>query len=307
MDIFGTNFRKLKEDPIRKLSVDDFVKIMGEEPQSEGLHVFIPKDFTQIRVTYPYRSSGYKLIYVAKGVLKFTINLITYTLEKNESIGIIPKSVIQILEISDDLRIISINFSTKFIFDNYFNKAGIDTFGYLTYNNVPKLQFKKQEGKILKMLAKMLKFYNQQENSIYKKELIRNTFGVIIYNYAEIFKRAYPDLKIELSRQEELTARFWNILQENVKIERTVQFYADALNVTTGHLSKILKEVTGKTASQLIESAVIVEARLLLVDPKLSVAQIAEELQFPDQSIFGKYFKKHVGLSPSAYRRGNRK
>ncbi len=287
--------------------MNDFIQILGEEPQSEGLHVFIFKDFTQIPITYPFRNLGNDIFFVDKGHLKVTINLITHTLKKNESIAVPQKSVIQILEISNDLSVIDINFSTKFIVDNFLNNNKIDAFSYFTYNNAPKLKLNKQEGKVFRMMSKLLKDHNVKEKTLFKEDIIRNTFGVIAYTYAEIFKRTYPDLKVDLTRQEELTIRFWHILQENVKIERSVQFYADALNVTTGHLSKTLKEVSGKTASQLIESAVIVEARLLLMDPKLSIAQIAQELRFPDQSFFGKYFKKHVGLSPSAYRMENRK
>lgn len=292
---------------IKKLSLDDFIQIMGEEPQSEGLHVFISKNFTQIPITYPFRNLGNDILFVEKGSLKVSINLITHTLKKNESIAVAQKSVIQMLEISDDLSVININFSTKFIVDNFFKSNSIDAFSYFTHNNAPKLKLSKQEGKMFKIMARILKDYNKKEQAIFKEEIIRNTFGVIAYKFAEIFKRTYPDLKVELSRQEELAIRFWNILQENVKIERSVQFYANTLNVTTGHLSKTLKEVSGKTASQLIEAAVIIEARLLLQDPKLSISQITEELNFPDQSFFGKYFKKQMGLSPSAYRKENRK
>ncbi|MBD1262218.1 AraC family transcriptional regulator [Maribacter polysiphoniae] len=297
----------MEEELIKKLSLDDFIQIMGEEPQSEGLHVFISKNFTQIPITYPFRNLGNDILFVEKGSLKVSINLITHTLKKNESIAVAQKSVIQMLEISDDLSVININFSTKFIVDNFFKSNSIDAFSYFTHNNAPKLKLSKQEGKMFKIMARILKDYNKKEQAIFKEEIIRNTFGVIAYKFAEIFKRTYPDLKVELSRQEELAIRFWNILQENVKIERSVQFYANTLNVTTGHLSKTLKEVSGKTASQLIEAAVIIEARLLLQDPKLSISQITEELNFPDQSFFGKYFKKQMGLSPSAYRKENRK
>ncbi|MBD0776939.1 AraC family transcriptional regulator [Maribacter sp. ANRC-HE7] len=297
----------MEEELIKKLSLDDFIQIMGEEPQSEGLHVFISKNFTQIPVTYPFRNLGNDILFVEKGNLKVSINLMIHTLKKNESIAVAQKSVIQILEISDDLSVININFSTKFIVDNFFKSNSIDAFGYFTHTNAPKLKLGKQEGKMFKIMARILKDNNKKELALFKEDIIRNTFGVIAYTYADIFKRTYPDLKVELTRQEELTIRFWNILQENVKIERSVQFYADTLNVTTGHLSKTLKEVSGKTASQLIEAAVIIEARLLLQDPKLSIAQIAEELSFPDQSFFGKYFKKQIGLSPSAYRKKSSK
>jgi len=48
------------------------------------------------------------------------------------------------------------------------------------------------------------------------------------------------------------------------------------------------------------------EAKLLLETPRLTISQIAENLNFSDQSFFGKFFKKQVGLSPSSYRTKNR-
>ncbi|WNW02394.1 AraC family transcriptional regulator [Tenacibaculum sp. HL-MS23] len=99
--------------------------------------------------------------------------------------------------------------------------------------------------------------------------------------------------------------RFLDLLNENFKSERSVQFYADVLCITSGYLSKVLKEVSGKTANQLIDEAVILEAKLLLNNPILSISEIAENLQFSDQSFFGKFFKKHTGLSPTAFRKAH--
>ncbi|WP_291868274.1 helix-turn-helix domain-containing protein [Maribacter sp.] len=299
----------MKEDLIKRLSVSDFVEILGDDPQSEDLFVhFTKKPVSEIPITYPFRSNNYALIFVVAGELNILVNLITYNVKKNECIAYPLKTVTQIVGVRPDLKIITISFSAKFIFDNFFNKAAIDGFDFFTATTIPKLKLTATQGKLLKSLAKLLKHYNcLKEDSLFKVDLIRSTFEVILYNYAAIFKKKYPELKIELSRQEELGLRFWNILEENVKKERTVQFYADTLNVTTGYLSKVLKEVTGKTTSRLIDDAVIMEARLLLENPKLSIAQIAEELQFSNQSFFGKYFKKQTGLSPTTYRSKNRK
>jgi len=141
-----------------------------------------------------------------------------------------------------------------------------------------------------------------KETSFYKDEIILHLFNFMFYELASIYKKQITSLSTSLSRQEDLTVRFFKLLEENFKKERVVQFYADRLYVTSGHLSKVLKKVSGKTASQLIEDVVTLEARILLGNTSLSIAQIAEELQFSDQSFFGKYFKKKTGVSPSAYR-----
>ena len=134
-------------------------------------------------------------------------------------------------------------------------------------------------------------------------EIMMHSFGLLLYHYGAIFKREYPNLEANLSRQQELTLRFLTILNDNFKNERTVTFYADTMCLTSGHLSKVLKEVSGKTAGQLIDDTVIMEAKLLLSNPLLSISQIADELKFCDQSFFGKYFKKNTGLSPSKFRK----
>jgi len=296
----------LSTSEIKRLTVNDFLEILGEEPQTKGLFVYISEGKEEIPFTFPFKSPDYSLMFILKGKVQLQINLIKHTLNKSETISLSPKDVIQILDMSPDLQFVNISFSTDFILESFLSKTGVEAFDYFTVNNSPKLKLTQQEGETLLMLSKLLRDFNKLQNAIFKKEIVRNTFGTIMYSFAELFKRHYPNMKVELTRQEELAVRFWNILEENSTSERTVQFYADSLSVTTGHLSKTLKKVTGKTTSQLIDDAVIMEARLLLNNPQLSIAQIAEELNFSDQSFFGKYFKKHIGLSPSEYRKENR-
>ena len=83
-----------------------------------------------------------------------------------------------------------------------------------------------------------------------------------------------------------------------------IERYADKLCLTPNYLSGVVKEYTGKTATEWVNDFVIVEAKIMLKDTKLSVQEISDRLNFPDQSTFGKYFKKIVGISPKAYRDG---
>ena len=69
------------------------------------------------------------------------------------------------------------------------------------------------------------------------------------------------------------------------------------------HLSTVVKEISGKTAGEWIDSLVVLEAKALLKSSELSIQEIADELHFANQSFFGKYFKHHTGMSPKEYRR----
>ena len=105
-----------------------------------------------------------------------------------------------------------------------------------------------------------------------------------------------------VTRQESICSDFIDILSHNYKEQREVSFYADRLCITPKYLSQIVKDNTGKTALELIEDYVIEESKAMLISTTMTIQQISDELHFPSQSVFGKYFKRVTGLSPREYR-----
>ena len=87
------------------------------------------------------------------------------------------------------------------------------------------------------------------------------------------------------------------------KQERSVNYYAKELFLTPKHLSSVVKEVSGKTAGEWIDNFVLFEAKSLLRSSQKNIQEIADELNFANQSFFGKYFKHYTGMSPKEYRR----
>ncbi len=278
---------------------------MGDNPQSDDLHVHISKNrFEEIPITYPFRTDNFSILFVVSGSLKIQLNLINHTIQNGEIIPIKPNAVVHLLKMTNDLEIIAIGFSTGFIIKNSFTKMEFGAIDFFTRENIPKLKLDLKEKETSVFLSNLLERYNGQQNdeNNFKSELIKYTFGLLAIHYSSIFKKNHPNLELSLTRNEELVLRFFKNLNLNFKGERSVKFYADNLSITSGHLSKVLKEVSGKTASQIIDDTVILEAKLLLGDPSLSVAEVAQELKFSDQSFFGKYFKKHSGYAPTQYR-----
>jgi AraC-like DNA-binding protein len=78
--------------------------------------------------------------------------------------------------------------------------------------------------------------------------------------------------------------------------------YADQLYLTPKYFSKVIKDNSGASASEWIDNYVILEAKALLKSTNMTILQISDELNFPSQSFFGKYFKRVVGVSPKEYR-----
>ncbi|MDE5808054.1 MAG: helix-turn-helix domain-containing protein [Muribaculaceae bacterium] len=115
--------------------------------------------------------------------------------------------------------------------------------------------------------------------------------------------KCYEPFKDEImANQGRMANRFLSLVQDNYKKERFLDFYASKLEITPKHLSRTIKAQTGFTAVEWIERFVILEAKVLLKSTNLTIQQIADELNFPSQSFFGKYFKKYSGKSPKEFR-----
>ncbi|RKS03013.1 AraC family transcriptional regulator [Flavobacterium sp. 102] len=296
----------MDKSTIKLHTISDILKILDEKPQSDGLHVYSNKDIiTENPFSYPFRSDNFSVMLVVSGKLSIQLNLINYTLEANDFIIVSPKTVIHILDIHEGIQLIGISFTIDFALKSNINKNNIEAFDFFTSKIIPKLSFGYQEMESFLFMVNLLQKKNiERKNNFFGSEMISHTFSLLMLEIAIIYKKNYSELKIEASRKEELMMKFFKLLENNFKRERSLQFYADKLFVTTGHLTKVLKDVAGKTAGELIDDAVIMEARILLANPSLTISQIADELQFSDQSFFGKFFKKKIGASPSEYRKG---
>lgn len=127
-------------------------------------------------------------------------------------------------------------------------------------------------------------------------------FEVASFLFRSLYKCYEPYKDEILSNQGRMSNRFMALVQENYKKERFLEFYASRLEITPKHLSRTIKSQTGFTAVEWIERFVILEAKVLLKSTNLNIQQIADELNFPSQSFFGKYFKKYTGMSPKEFR-----
>lgn len=111
-----------------------------------------------------------------------------------------------------------------------------------------------------------------------------------------------PDNSPSYNRNKAYFNSFLMELTKNYLQERSVGFYAERLHLTPKYLTTLLRTTTGRTASEWIDEYVILEAKHLLKYSEMSIQEIAYYLNFPNQSFFGRYFKQHTGMTPSAYR-----
>ena len=104
------------------------------------------------------------------------------------------------------------------------------------------------------------------------------------------------------TRKDKIFQNFLVALHQNFRMHRDVKFYAKLQQRTPRYFSTLVHEVSGKTPTQWISLFVITEAKQLLSNPKTSIKEVANKLNFTEQSFFRRYFKQYTGYSPSEYR-----
>ena len=105
------------------------------------------------------------------------------------------------------------------------------------------------------------------------------------------------------TRSAEIAAEFMRLVERYVQTERELSFYADRLNLSVKYLSAVIASATGKKASALIAEHTIECAKDILMNTRLSITEVAKEMNFKNPSDFCRYFKNGTGVSANTFRR----
>jgi len=286
-------------------AISDTSADAGRAKPTKDFHV-IKSDELIFResVVRPSRSDHFTIALVTAGECTIRINLIEHSPKRNSLFVIPPGMVRQFHEKTDDLSFILLEFTKDFLGAAELHKKHIDAFTFFSSQNDPHLSLSDSEAD---MLHKLMLFLQQKDLSDadhpFRNEVIHHSFNLFIFEMGALFKKYRGNRIVHLTRKEELLMSFVKLLAQHFKEERSVQYYADLLFVTPKHLSKTVKEITGKTSGEFIDEMVISEAKILLDDHALSIGNVADALHFSDQFFFSKFFKNHTGLNPSEYKR----
>ena len=243
------------------------------------------------------------ILLVNYGFISAEINHRKMNISRNDILVIPKRTIVEILTISNPLQVCQLSFTSEFTFENSLTKPHIGYFEFFIAMYPPALSLKNKEVLRVIELFKLLDCKTKSSNKyLFKKEGVLFSFILLLYELAGIYNKYYQHIPVMHTGKEKLVLQFFRILEVNCRSQHNVQFYADALFITPGHLTKTVKAVTTKTAKQFIEEALILEVKIVLQNNELTIASIIEELQFPNASFFSNFFKKHTGLSPTEYR-----
>ena len=140
-------------------------------------------------------------------------------------------------------------------------------------------------------------------NHIYKGEVLRMLYSIFLLDLQNAQQRAIVHRQTP-QRVEEIFIDFIRLLPSHFAEHHDIAFYADRLHISSVYLSRVVRQVTGRTVVDYINQMLLMEASFLLQTSGLSITQIADYLHFADTPSFSKFFSRLSGMSPKEYRKG---
>ena len=261
--------------------------------------ILLDKPIISSAFRYPFKVDITAVIICIKGTTEGSVNLKPYTTNGACLFTILPGQIMEYKSISEDFTGLFMVMSNKFtdsLMPNASDRLPLSI--SVRDNPVTPLTEEMLDGMI--RYFEMLRRIIQVKDHPYRLEVARHLTLAFFYG-AYIDFHQFGDNR-KMTQHELLVEKFLHLVQKHYKDERGLEFYANHLCVTAKHLSKVVTATGGKPASDWIDEHVALEAKALLKSTNMTVEQISDELNFPSQSFFGKYFKRVTGMSPSEYK-----
>jgi len=249
----------------------------------------------------PYRAESYAIAYLKTGSIQLQAGLSSFKVDAPAIIGMAPSVIRSFSNSSAIMALDILFFKDAFLMEKQSNPFFLAANDFFENNELNVLQLSSPLDIKIKNIFSLINLTRATANH-HTDDIIRHYIFVLIYEINDYYKQQQSELK-SLRQLNTIVAKFRKLLAENYMRERKLDFYADRLNVTAKYLSATMKLHTGKSAAEWIDDAIILEAKVLLQNLSYSIAQVSNQLNFTDQSTFGKFFKSKTALSPIDYRK----
>lgn len=250
----------------------------------------------------PHRHDFFELIWIRRGHGHVSLDLQGFEFRAHTLLIVSPGQVHAWRHDSETEGLV-VGFSTEFLAVNSEHPGLLAKLPFLYPEHLDPILFLDETegdriGQVLQQFADLV-----QINAPGQDDVARGFLLVILSHMRQLFARRQQPLGQSARGESELLVqRFRLALEEHLPRIVEVGEFAELLNVSRTHLNNGLRRHTGRSPSELIHDRMLLEAKRRLLHSSLTVAEIAFELKFQDPSYFGRFFRKHTGMTPGAYR-----
>jgi len=237
--------------------------------------------------------------FMVRGTAKATINITHYEFQQNDVLMLEPGSFLLIHEFSEDALVYYILFSSAFLDKHSFNnRMSLEAMQLQS----PILQLNEEHSDLVTaMFNVLLKAMNCRPSALTEEKML-HVFNILQISYAEIGHEQENVQTEVIDRATMLYQKFSKLVIAHYHEWHRVSQYASAMRITLPHLCATIKHASGKTASDIIDEAILTDAKAQLKLSDLQVKEIAMSLGFDNEAFFYRYFKAHTGITPKVYR-----
>ncbi|MGN0188566.1 MAG: helix-turn-helix domain-containing protein [Candidatus Cryptobacteroides sp.] len=259
---------------------------------------FYTKKGNDIDYIFPYKINVTSHIVISSGTLECSVNFDTYKVKAPSMAIFFPGQVISEVNASEDFECFGMSMDSRF-FETHDLPISFEEKFKLSRNHFFELSQEMMEA--LTNCYRQVETLQKQEANPYQDVILEHLFSAYYYGLGYYIHRLSEPVP-EMTRKDEICKKFIVLASSNFMKHRDISFYAKRIFIGEKYLSSILKEKTGRTALEWIERYVIIYAKSCLASTTMTIQEISNDLDFPSQSVFGKYFKRVVGMSPKAWR-----
>jgi AraC-like DNA-binding protein len=291
------------QQSIPSLSLKAMLDDLRYEWHSSQYYIASDEVISEPRFKEPFRPGFYGIILCVQGWMELMVNGEKLRLEPYRLFAGGPHMVFQRVGQSEHCKNKAVFFTKEFLIQSHQEFHQFESFHFFSTHYREAIELNKVTADPLIQLYKILRKKRNETESQYHREIIRNLISAYVYETAMIYQvrgMSFPD---RVGKEADLNNRFRALVTQYAEREHHLSFYADALFVTPKYLIQAIKRVTGRTPGELIDEALMVTARVSLRSYGMSIESIAEKLHFADTASFSRFFKKHEGVSPLAFRK----
>lgn len=245
---------------------------------------------------------GFGMILCTKGSGRLTYGNNVYTMEQNTLLVFTPYSVIHIDEGCDDMSGVLLETNTKTTLQLL---SGISMEKRLAISMQPCVRISEEQARVILRYNSMM--IEKQRDIVTvgnptNEQILHSLAKASCLEILQIYDNGQKQQGTPISRNNIVYNSFIESVCANCHTQRTVTFYAARQNLSVGHFSMIVRNVSGHSPMYWIELFTMTAIKRLLRSSSLSIKEVADRMSFPDQSTFGRYFKEREGISPSVYK-----
>ena len=287
---------------ITELDLHDVPQVYHNLKYNDG-EIYFADNITSIPgLMKQFKVNFIAYVIVTEGRLSLDLNGANYHLERNCSLFVDRKMVIDNVKHTENFSCVICAMSTDIGF-GFFNKSLLQSIMHIWTNPVIKME--QNEVDLMMRYYELLVFKMEHQEMNFGRETVRDIIRCFAYDLlSNINKHLDNDGEGDILRQgDRIYRKFMLLLAENSNVNRSVKSYADELCVSPKYLTSVCRRHGNYTASELIAASIISRIKQLLLYSPLSIKEISTQMGFDNLSFFGKYVKKHLGLSPNNYRK----